>query len=52
MTGQTRNKLHPILHLMNRAIRIALAALSIWMLSSCRSLRKHSPWEVYRSANV
>lgn len=40
------------LHPMNQAIRIALVALALWTLSSCRTLRKHSPWEVYRSANV
>lgn len=37
---------------MKTAICIALAALAMLTLNSCRSLRKHSPWEVYRSANI
>lgn len=38
---------------MKPILRIVLLALILIVtLSSCRSLRKHSPWEVYRSANI
>ena len=31
---------------------VLLALIAMAMLSNCRSVRKHSPWEVYRSANI
>ena len=37
---------------MRATLRFAFAALALLSLSNCKSLRKHSPWEVYRSAIV